>query len=204
MLYFDKEKTEVIFFDIEYYVPPKDRTIIGPSLVASPFKENQFILGGVFTKYNPFKMKNTDYVHFWIWKDIDEKRVLEKIYRYIQSSWEQLTKYKHTLLEQWEEGLICNMQWQADLMFCGIGISQFDIPMLYFRSQHHQIASAEELFNCYFKARALDLNTITIPFFNKDEIMYPKPTNATTAGLVLKKKKIWKKCLDDVRAEKIS
>ncbi len=179
MVYFDREKTEMIVFDLEFYVPPKDRNKKGASLLANPNKDGHYLLGGVFTKYKPFKDKDKnldsfDYQHFWVWKEGNEKKVLEKIYNYIINSWEDL-KDKDPK--------------QADLMFYGVGISRFDIPVLYIRSTYHKIAPSEDLFECYFKAKQLDLSNIAIPFFNRDQVMYPKSVNSIFRRFGIKKEK---------------
>ena len=155
-------------------MPPKDRDQKGASLLANPCKEDHFLLGGVFVKYMFLREGNIEYTHFWIWKDNDEKMVLERIYKYIQSSWENL-KGKDPR--------------QADLIFCGIGISRFDVPILFIRSQYHQIAPQNEIFECYFKAKQLDISNISIPFFNKDVVMYPKPINAIFSRFGIQKRK---------------
>ncbi len=178
MVYFDREKTEMIVFDLEFYVPPEDRHKRGASLLANPHKKGHYLLGGVFTKYKPLKnmsIDNLQYHHFWIWKYGNEKTVLKKIYEYIRSSW---------------EGLKNKDPKQADLMFYGIGISRFDVPILYIRSQYHQIAPPEDLFECYFKAKQLDLSNIAIPFFNKDKVMYPKTMNSIFRRFGIKKEKV--------------
>lgn len=174
MVYFDRKKTEIIIFDLEFYVPLEDRNKKGASLLANPCKKNHFLLGGVFAKYKPLKKENVHYTHFWIWEDGDEKTVLKRIFKYIRSSWAKL-KDKDPR--------------QADLIFCGIGISRFDVPILYIRSQYHQIAPQHEIFECYFKAKQLDISNIVIPFFNRDKVMYPKSTNAILSRFGIQKKK---------------
>lgn len=53
---FDKN-TQVIFFDLEYYVPKEQRNnTVG--LVANPYRcTGGFIIGGVFKKYYPLRGK---------------------------------------------------------------------------------------------------------------------------------------------------
>ena len=174
MVNFDPEKTEIIFFDLEFYVPVEDRNKKGASLLANPCKDKHYLLGGVFAKYKPLKKDEIVYTHFWIWKDKDEKSVLKGINHYIQSSWAPLEDKDPQ---------------QADLIFCGVGISRFDVPTLFIRSCVQKIAPEEKLFECYFKTKQLDFSNIAIPFFKKDKVMYPKSINQIFDKLSIPKRK---------------
>ena len=165
MVQFDPELTEMIFFDLEFYVPKVDRNKLGASLLANPHKQDHFLLGGVFYRDFPLKKggRNPHFEHYWIWKAKDEKTVLTNIYRFFQDSWEPL-KNKDPK--------------QADLIATGIGISRFDIPILYIRSSIQNIATPPELFECYFKMKQVDLTNVGIGFFNKGvNVFYPKTAN---------------------------
>ena len=84
MVDFDPDITEIIFFDLEWYVPPEQRKLRGASLAMNPHKPGQFLLGGVFGKFHPLKQKKGDIKleHFWLWKEKDERTLVQKIYNY--------------------------------------------------------------------------------------------------------------------------
>jgi len=176
---FNPELTEMIFFDLEFYVPKEERDKPGASLLSNPCKENQFLLGGVFTRYHPLKDRNPDFdfKHFWIWKQKEEKNVLNSIYQYFQESWAKL-KDKDPR--------------HADLILCGIGISRFDVPILYIRSVLNGIDSSQKIFECYFKTKQVDLSNVCIAFFRNDryKVMYPKTSNQMLRYLDIGREKI--------------
>jgi hypothetical protein len=53
MVEFDPKFTELIFFDIECHVPPKDRQTGKGSMIYNPAKVEHFVLGGVFRRAFP-------------------------------------------------------------------------------------------------------------------------------------------------------
>jgi hypothetical protein len=185
MVSFDEDLTEMVFFDLEFYVPEKDRKTNGASLLANPTKTKQFLLGGVFCRYWPLKKKQDEleFKHIWIWDLKTEKKVLKSIYEYFQSSWDMI-KNKDPR--------------QADLILCGIGITRFDLPVLYIRSVAQKIDSKENIFNIYYKTKPVDFSTVTIPFFNREKVMYPKTANQILNRFRLEKEKsssilVWEK-----------
>lgn len=173
---FHPNLTEIIFLDLEWYVPIEDRNNIGASLIANPYKENQMMLGGVLMKYKPLldSRKKIKYEHFWIWKDGSERETITRIYQYVQSSWEKL-KNKEAA--------------QADLILCGHGISRFDVPILFIRSLHYAIDEPENIFNTFMKTKQVDLSNVAIPFFNYDKVMYPKTSNSIARRFRIQKEK---------------
>lgn len=167
MVDFNPDQTQVLFFDIEWYVPPDQRISDGASLLANPNKPNQLLLGGVFKRYFPLKKadKENKYQHIWIWKENNEKQVIQKIYDYFKQSWNLLkNKSPH----------------QADLMVCGQGISRFDLPIIYTKSLAYKIDSPDKIWETYYKTKHLDLSNIAIPFYPQDSVMYPKTANQLT------------------------
>lgn len=178
MVLFDDELTEIIFLDTEFYVPPEDRDRPGASLLANPYKENHFFLGGVFRRHFPLKPRSSDDEsrHFWIWRLENEENVLRLIYEMFQRSWERL-KDKDPM--------------QADLIVSGIGISRFDLPMLFIRSLKYHFASPEELFECYFKLKQVDLSNVGIGFFTLGvDVFYPKTANQLLRRFGIRKEKL--------------
>jgi hypothetical protein len=163
MVKFEPEKTEIIFFDLEWYVPLEDRKTGGASLKANPHKKGQFLLGGVFTKNKPLLNNQLDFKSFWIWREKSEKDILEQIYKYVKSSWDSLKDKEDE---------------QADLILCGHGISRFDVPILYIKSIEYKVDFPEKIFENYYNTKIVDLSNVAIPFFSHDEVMYPKPINS--------------------------
>jgi len=159
---FDKNLTEIIFFDLEFYIPKEDRVKDkkGVSLFANPCRDRHFLLGGVFCRIFPFKsFDDREIQNFWIWELKTEKAVLEAIYKFFKESQDRMRNKRKE---------------QADLIVVGIGISRFDLPVLFIRSMFHEIASPEELFNCYYKLKPVDLSDVGISFIKRDlPILYP-------------------------------
>jgi len=163
MVDFDPDITEIIFFDIEWYVPPDQRELKGASLAMNPNKPGQFLLGGVFGKFHPLKQRKGDikYDHFWLWKEEDEKTVVKKIYDYVKTEWRNFDDTPHS---------------QADLILCGQGISRLDVPVLYIRSMDYKVDKPEEIFYTFCKTKQVDLSNVAIPLIYGD-LMYPSNWN---------------------------
>lgn len=163
------EIKEYIFFDIELYVPPKDRVSANRSLVANPYKLNHLLLGGVFCRSFPLKNNKMDLEQFWVWKDGDEEKTLKKIYQFFNDSWKMI------------EG---KSDRPKNLVFVGIGICRFDIPVLFARSIINKIDTQENLYHIYHKSQHVDLSEVGIPFFDTlpTNALYPKST-----GLLMKR-----------------
>ena len=156
------EKTQIIFFDLEFYVPESDRDgRLG--LKANPYKNNHFLIGGTFQRYFPLlnHEKNNIKKEFWIWKYNSEKEMLKDILKFIEDSWNIIKKKDN----------------QAELFFSEIGISRVDIQYLFARCHKYNLKSDEVLFDLFYKSRFLDLETIVIPYFkNKDNMIKTKST----------------------------
>lgn len=163
MVKFDRDMTEIIFFDLEWYVPEEQRISKGGSLMANPNKGGQKLLGGVFAKFHPLKdrIKDIEYDHFWLWSEEDERTLVENIYNYIKDEWNAF-EGKHWSL--------------ADLILCGQGISRFDVPILYIRSVYYGVDSEEEIFETLFKTKQVDLSNVAVPLIWAD-VMYPANWN---------------------------
>ena len=133
-------------------------------------------MGGVFHQTFPLLADGmgSPYDHIWVWQADDEEAVLRAIYQYFQNAWSVL-KGKSTDL--------------ADLMAVGVGISRFDVPVLFSRSLIAGIASRSQLFACYFKLKTIDLSEVGVAICPGDPVLYPKTANQLAKALGLPRKK---------------
>jgi hypothetical protein len=121
-LRFSPETTKVVFFDLEYYVPVKDRKRLGPGgMLFSPVRPGHKILGGSFLTYYPMQDKIGKRYNYWQWKQGSERKVLQSIF---------------DLLER-EQRLMNTKGQRGSLMLSGIGISHSDVPVLLARFSSH-------------------------------------------------------------------
>jgi len=175
MVDFDPDITEIIFFDLEWYVPPNQRRLKGASLAMNPHKPGQFLLGGVFGKFHPLKQKKEaiKFKHFWLWKEKNEQVVVQKIYDYVKKEWRNF------------DGTPSR---QADLILCGQGISRLDVPVLYIQSMKYQVDKPEEIFYTFCKTKQVDLSNVAIPLIYGD-VMYPSNWNQISRRFRLNREK---------------
>ncbi len=169
MVDFDPRFTEVVYLDIECYVPPDARQESKRSMKYNPARADDFVLGGVFRRAFPLQDRMEPAWQVWNWKKEDEKATLQQIYDYINESWRLI------------EG---RTDRHPDLILVGVGISRHDVPALYVRSAFRHIDSETALYETYFKTKIVDLCDVGIPLFrNKSGIypLYPKPSNALAA-----------------------
>lgn len=186
MVEFDPEFTEVIFLDIECYVPPEDRQQGKGSMIYNPARTDHFILGGVFRRGFPLQNKMEMPWQVWNWEREDEKNTLQQIYNYFNESWRMIER---------------RMDKHPDLILIGAGISRFDVPTLYVRSALHHIDKEEALYETYFKTKIVDLCGVGIPLFrNNPKIyaLYPKTSNALTSRLGIPGRKMSGKTVWDL------
>ncbi|ASJ08189.1 hypothetical protein A3L11_02685 [Thermococcus siculi] len=176
--------THLIFFDIEYYVPPEYRD--RPGLKANPYDSGGFVIGGVFQRYFPLDKSNNwePKKEFWIWDqeggsiEEREKKLLEKVYFYIRESW-----------TRWEVlGQVLDKNPNlTEPIAVGFGISRFDIPVLFVRSLKHEIADPAKLYETYFKLRQFDLSIAASPLIPERKyhrILGPVSQNWTVKNLL--------------------
>lgn len=157
-----REKTQIIFFDLEFYVPKEDREG-RMGLKANPYRTGHFLIGGTLHRYFPLVHKrNHDSIkEFWIWNYKNEAEMMKDIIAFIEESWSIIYKKDN----------------QAELFYSGIGISRVDIQYLFAKAKLLGIKTEEELFNLFYKDRFLDFETIVIPYFKKkDNMMKTKTT----------------------------
>jgi hypothetical protein len=125
MLRFYPEKTKIIFFDLEYYVPAKDRTRKTPSgMTFSPVLPGHKILGGSFQTYYPMQDRLGKKNNIWEWNVGSEESVLREIFQLFQQEWRSIEAKDQA----------------GSLMLAGIGISHSDIPSLLARLSSSSIA----------------------------------------------------------------
>lgn len=170
-----REKTQIIFFDLEFYVPKEDREG-RMGLKANPYRTGHFLIGGTLHRYFPLvhKRNNDSIKEFWIWNYKNEAEMMKDIIAFIEESWSIIYKKDN----------------QAELFYSGIGISRVDIQYLFAKAKLLGIKTEEELFNLFYKGRFLDFETIVIPYFkNKDNMMKTKTTKD-----MLSKFKIEREC----------
>lgn len=142
-------KTQIIFFDLEFYVPKNDQDKYGFS--ANPFKKDHLLLGGTFVNWKPLlekKNKKTD--NFWLWKyNNDEKKLVNDIVTYLENAW----------------ALILSEKGQCELCLCGVGISRVDIGYLYSKALLHKVRPEDKLFMLFHNIRLIELENVAIPYF---------------------------------------
>jgi hypothetical protein len=160
---FDKNKTIIIFFDMEFYVPKEDRIENG-GFQANPYNDNNILIGGSFLKHFPLNDKKEDeLLKYWIWDyDFKENEMLIDIVQYFIDSW----------------NIVKSKQGQCDLIVCGIGISRIDIAYLIGRCFVNKILDNKKLFEIFNHLRIIDLENLALPFFkSKNGLLYPKNTS---------------------------
>ncbi|MEM0134596.1 MAG: hypothetical protein QXU18_05125 [Thermoplasmatales archaeon] len=190
---FQPDKTIVVLFDTEWYVPREARSIFISSLKANPLNKGNQYLGGVFYRFHPLKDNGRKYEKTEIFADSlspdSEKAKLKETYDYFVQSWEQLRGKRDR---------------DADLITIGIGNSRFDLPSLYARSVLLGIDKADMLYEIYLKTKAVDLSDVAIPYIykNRPRLMYPITANeiASRFGLQSERKASGKTVWDMVEA----
>jgi hypothetical protein len=177
MVDFDPKFTEVVFFDLECYVPPEARQLSKSSMIYNPASSGHIVLGGVFRRAFPLQHRIEEPWQVWNWTPEGEKDTLLAIYRYFRDSWSVL------------DGKGAN---NPDLILAGFGISRLDVPALYVRSVLHKIDSEAALYETYFKSKIVDFGDVGIPLFRTNPTIYaiyPKTANAVASRLRVQSRK---------------
>ena len=165
MLRFYPEKTKIIFFDLEYYVPSTDRERKSPSgMTFSPVIPGHKILGGTFLTYYPMQDRIAKRRSIWEWLVGDEESVLREIFELLQQEWRSIEANDQA----------------ASLMLAGIGISHSDIPSLLAKLLPSKVAEKHRIFDLLSGCRQIDLSVATYSqfAFNKSYFSYPKSKSA--------------------------
>lgn len=165
MLRFYPDKTKIIFFDLEYYVPAEDRKRKTPSgMVFSPALPGHKILGGTFLTYYPMQDRIGKRSEIWEWNLQSENEVLREIFELLQREWRSIETKDQA----------------GSLMLSGIGISHSDIPALLSRLSSCSIADHYRVHDLLCGCRQIDLITATYCqfSFNLSYFAYPKTKSA--------------------------
>ena len=160
-LKFYPEKTKIVFFDLEYFVPTEDRQRKTPSgMTFSPVLPGHIILGGTFLTYYPMQDKVGKRNKFWEWQLGSETKVLESIFDLLEREWKSIEAKDQA----------------GSLMLSGIGISHSDIPSLMTRLMACSIADHARIYDLLYGCRQIDLSTATFCqfSFNHSYFAYPK------------------------------
>jgi hypothetical protein len=160
-LRFAPETTQVVFFDLEYFVPAADRKRTPPGgLTFSPVRPGHKILGGTFLSYYPMQDKVGERHNLWEWKQGDERKVLQAIYNL-------LTRERKLMNTNGSRG---------SLLLSGIGISHSDVPVLLARMASNTSIEREKVYDLLFGCRHIDLSVATFCqfSFNQSYFSYPK------------------------------
>ncbi|MHA1746983.1 MAG: hypothetical protein ACTSWW_13355 [Promethearchaeota archaeon] len=165
----------MIFFDLEFYVPPEDRN--DPStqgtLVFNPENPQHKLLGGYFIAFDWKLKKIRQERSYWIWdftSEPSEKALLTAIYAFFQEEF---------LFQQGEHSSVLGKRIR-DVVTCGFAIGRIDLPTLHIRSQQHHVADPTSLFNVFLKTKIIDLSNTACFLFPKELTFYPKTANEVT------------------------
>jgi len=165
VLRFYPEKTKIIFFDLEFYVPREDRNRRSPSgMIFCPVLPGHKILGGTFSTYHPMQDRIVQRHSFWEWREGSERNVLSAIFELLQREWKSI--------EDKEQA--------GSLMLSGIGIAHSDIPALAARLSSLSIGEQERIYDVIYGCRQIDLSTATFCQFSfkHEYFAYPKGKSA--------------------------
>lgn len=155
------DKTKVVFFDLEYYVPEEYRGRRTPGgMMFSPVLPGHKILGGTFQTYFPMLDKIEPARKIWEWHSGSEKAVLQEFLRILKHEWQPIESRDQL----------------GSLMLCGIGISHSDVPSMLAKMTSHQLDSPERIYDLLCGCRQIDLSTATYCqfSFNQAYFAYPK------------------------------
>jgi hypothetical protein len=161
MLRFFPERTKLLFFDLEYYVPPAGRSRKSlTGMLFAPSLPGHKILGGTFQCYYPMLDRLDPPVQHWEWHHGSEKVVLRSIYELLRAQWRSIAVKTDA----------------GSLMLGGIGISHSDVPALLSKFMSHKIAAEDQTYDTLCGCRQIDLTTATFSqfAFNTGYFAYPK------------------------------
>lgn len=171
----------MLFFDLEAYAPPDDRTASLSSLIVNPARPGHLLLGGSFfrKRFEDPIPEAPEVEGLWLWNFESEAALLTAIKARFEDEWRRQREEKVRVLGKPA----------TDLVVCGAGITKFDLPALYCRSLFNEVASPAELFEVFFKARPIELANEASFLFPEEPVLYPKTTKEMAGRLGLKEKK---------------
>lgn len=164
MSYLDKylPQGKILFFDLEYYVPPEGRQVKG--LKYNPWNEGSLLLGGSFLMCDPDDLKKECYD-----KDI------KSCFLWNYASEEELVKEIFSLLTGFKESVTKRSKNKISPILSGIGIITSDIPVLLELFKKYLLVTERDAFTFQSGFKVLDLSTLTLPFFPAgSNLLYPK------------------------------
>ncbi|HJJ29417.1 MAG TPA: hypothetical protein O0W87_00240 [Methanocorpusculum sp.] len=177
MVIFSPAQTEFLVFDLEAFVPPRDRIKrTGASLAVNAFREGHTLLGGVVYSGRPLVGEVAlNYAHYWMWREGGEKEVVTSLYQVFSRMWANVKNKKMI---------------QADPVVCGVGISTFDMPFLLMKCLQYKVAPREEIYDTIGKCRVVDLAVAGIGFVSTGSpILHPCSHNQLADALLPKRER---------------
>ena len=155
------DKTKILFFDLEYYVPQASRERKTPGgMTFSPVLREHKILGGTFQTYFPMLDRLDPPRQIWEWRSGSEKAALQEMLLLLKREWSSIERERK----------------HGSLMLCGIGISHSDVPALLAKMTAHNLESPDRIYDLLCGCRQIDLSTATYCqfSFNHSYFSYPK------------------------------
>ena len=119
--------SEFLIFDLEAYVPEKDRRVSGFSLAVNPHRAGHTLLGGVFHLFRPVTgeiLSVPDFEHHWVWDEGDEAETVASVYR---------------IFEGMRRRSYGKKRFAADPVVSGAGIANFDMPFIYAKCLQYEL-----------------------------------------------------------------
>ncbi len=180
----------MIFFDLEFYVPSKDRHRSNGlnrqgSFKFNPCSTGHFLLGGEFISTDIHCKSIVDRQSLWLWNFESERALLHEIYRYFSLHWDQYSKDKKDIHKREGETIILQKRIR-DVITCGFAIARIDLPTLFIRSSRYDFAPSDALFRTFLTTKVIDLSNTASFLFPQEKVLYPK-TQREVAQRVLKK-----------------
>ena len=171
----------MLFFDLEAYAPPDERTPGRGSLIVNPARPGHVLLGGCFyaKRFADPIAAQPEVKGLWLWHFDSERALLLAIRECFEQEWERQRAERVRVLGKPA----------VDLVVCGAGVARFDLPALYCRSLLHAVAPPEALFELYFKTRPIDLSNEAGFLFPEEPWLYPKTTREMAGRLGLREHK---------------
>lgn len=158
---FFPDRTRILFFDLEYYVPPEDRARPAPGgMRFSPHLPSHRLLGGAFLSYLPMLDRVASRHEFWTWSHADEASMLRALCAHLQAEWKPYADPRQ----------------EGTPILAGIGIGHSDVPCLAARIALHGTMDPVRAHDLLYGCRQLDLGVACFGQFalNHPYFAYPK------------------------------
>lgn len=168
----------MMFFDLEFYVPPSGRNnpLTKNTLIFEPTNPNHKLLGGYFVRkpISKYEEGDCEEYSYWLWNYDSEKQLTEDIFNLFKKEYETQSAKK---LKIWHRTV-------RDIITCGFGISRIDLPTLFIKSQQYQISNPAERALYFLKTRAIDLGNVSAFLFSEDDTLYPKTADEVASRIL--------------------